>query len=225
MSEIKALRDLAKQTLILSNIRGGVDSSLWDRSKRLVRNVGFICGLDDLRRADFQIDRFCLTGAAYFCESGLTRYQDAEERFSYLAMSNGKSSEMFENSTLVTTDVLRKVLDKARIDKINRIILDSGNRFTSRIESLILSDARNLDDMGAVGVFNELRRQVFAGRGISDAVSSWERKIDYRYWQARLNEGFRFESVRQIAKQRLLAADHFMNQLKSENYVEDTEGI
>jgi len=187
--------------------------------------VEFICGLEDLRESDVQIDRFCLKAATYFCESGLTRYQDAKERFSYLAMSNGKSTELLEHSTLVTAEILTKVLDKARVDKINKIIIDSGNRFTSRIESLILSDARNLDDMGAVGLFNEFRRQVIEGRGISDAVSSWERKIDYKYWQARLKEGFRFESVRQIAKQRLLTADHFMNQLKSENYVEETDGI
>jgi hypothetical protein len=46
---------------------------------------------------------------------------------------------------------------------------------------MILSDARNLDDMGAAGILNELRRLISSGKGISDALLSWERKIGYRY--------------------------------------------
>jgi hypothetical protein len=82
---------------------------------------------------------------------------------------------------------------------------------------MVLCDARNLDDIGAVGIFNELRRYIIGGKNVSDALKVWKRKKDYQYWQARLKEGFRFESVRKLAEQRLSTAKQFMDQLKLES--------
>ena len=39
------------------------------------------------------------------------------------------------------------------------------------------------------------------GRGLSEALASWRRKIDYDYWTARLRESFRFKAVAQLARQ------------------------
>jgi hypothetical protein len=77
--------------------------------------------------------------------------------------------------------------------------------------------------MGAVGLFNEFRRYVVHGKGASDVLDSWQRKVDYRYWEARLKEGFRFESVRKLAGERFLAAEYFMNLLGAENSARDLE--
>jgi hypothetical protein len=76
-----------------------------------------------------------------------------------------------------------------------------------------------------VGIFNEFRRYVVHGKGASDALQSWKRKIDYRYWDARLKESFRFESVRKLAAQRFTAAEYFMNQLAVENAARDLEEL
>ena len=96
------------------------------------------------------------------------------------------------------------MVEDARIEKINRIITESGDRSSRMQEAMILSDSRNLEDMGAVGIFNELRESITGGKGVSEVVSSWQSKIDYRYWQARLEKSFRFTSVRELAGQRLL---------------------
>ena len=90
---------------------------------------------------------------------------------------------------------------------------------------MILSDARNLDDTGAVGIFNEFRRFVSRGKSTSDALQGWKRKIDYGYWQARLKEDFRFDAVRKLAERRLAAAEYFMKQLKVENTAKDLEEL
>ncbi len=92
-------------------------------------------------------------------------------------------------------------------------------------EAVVLSDARSLDDMGAVGIFNEFRRCLAHGKGATDALESWKRKVDYRYWQARLKESFRFETARKIAVQRFAATEYFMNQLKIENAAQDIEDV
>ena len=90
---------------------------------------------------------------------------------------------------------------------------------------MILSDARNLEDMGAVGLYHEFRKYVIHGKGVAEVLDSWKRKIDYRYWQARLKESFRFESVRRVAQQRHETTEYFMNQLSTENAARDLEEL
>ena len=214
MSELYIVRQLAREGLTIATLTGEYDSCLWQRSERLVRNVEQICSLPEIKNSEFQIDRFCLDVAAYFSDTGLARYLESREENRKLVFGNGNG--LLSASTEIVTEKLRGVISRQKIEKINKIISESGDRFTERIESMILSDARNLDDMGVIGLFNEIRRQAIEGRGVSEVLHSWERKKDYRYWQARLKEGFRFESIRKIAKKRLSAADSFMNQLKKE---------
>jgi hypothetical protein len=53
----------------------------------------------------------------------------------------------------------------------------------------------------------------------------WRKQIDYRYWQARLKDSFRFEDVRKLAEQRLAVAEQFMNQLQQETEARDLKAM
>jgi len=220
MSELDIIRDLAKQVLIIPTLNGFYDSSLWDRAQRLVRNVEHISRLPELGKAGSQTDRFCLITATYFSDAGLACHLKA-----------GNSIEKFDNNGDDTMDCCRKVVEEklsqvvsgAKIDIINKIIAESHSRDTRMTEAMILSDARNVDDMGATGIFSEFRRYVNSGKSVSDAVNIWKRKVDYGYWQARLKESFRIESVQRLAEKRLLAVESFMNQLQVENTAGDFE--
>jgi len=220
MSELDIVRDLAKQVLIIPIINGFYDSSLWDRAQRLVRNVERICELPELGKTGSQIDRFSLMTATYFNDAGLA-----------CNLKAGYSPDKFENNGDGLLDDCRKIVEEklsrfvgqAKIDTINKIIAGSYSRSAIMTEAIILSDARNLDDMGTTGVFSELKRYVAGGKGVSDAINIWKRKVDYGYWQARLKESFRIESVRRLAEKRLLAVETFMNQLQLENAAADFE--
>ncbi len=221
MSELDVVRDLAKQTLTIPTSTSDVDNSLWDRARRLVRNVEHIRQLPELAKAGLQIDRFCLTAATYFSDAGMAGHLKEEENTAKSALSNANGDYLLDLGTKIVEDKLEDCIDKARIKKINTIITESNGHFTKSAEAMILSDARNLDDMGATGIFNEFRRLAYHGKGVCDALQSWKKKVDYRYWQARLKESFRFEDVRKLAEQRLAAAEHFMNQLKLETDAQD----
>ena len=132
---------------------------------------------------------------------------------------------MLDLSTGIVEEVLGTHIDSARISKINRIITESARHSNKIPEAMILSDSRNLDDMGAIGIFNEFRRFVCTGKSICDVLQIWQRKIDYGYWQARLGEGFRFKTVHKIAEQRLRAAEYFMSRLKVETEAHDIEEL
>ncbi|MBE0537100.1 MAG: hypothetical protein IH624_15675 [Phycisphaerae bacterium] len=222
MSEINVIRDIARQCLTSPSV-GGADNWLWDRTQRILRNVEHICRLPELVAADVPIDRFCLIAATLFSDSGFANYAEVEDMGAKLVLADVKAEDLRGFSTQVVSEKLAATLSGAKIDKINRIITESGNRETDMPEGKILSDARNLDDMGAVGIYNDFRRYVFHGKGVADVMESWKRKVDYRYWQARLKESFRFETVRKLAVQRFAATEYFMTQLKLENAAQDLE--
>ncbi len=225
MSKLDVIRELAKQAVTLRTPAGAIDNSVWDRAERLVRTVDYICGLPELARSSVQIDRFCLTSAAYFNEAGLAKYLSTRGQGGAFGLNEANGEEMLDLSTGVVEEALADTVERAKIDKINRIIVESGRRSAGMMEAMILSDARNLEDMGAAGVLNEYKRVVCCGRGICDVVQNWRKKKDYRYWQARLKEGFRFEAVRKLAEQRLAAAEQFMKQLEVEAEAKDLKEL
>jgi len=225
MFKLDGIRELAKQAVTLQAPAGGVDNSVWDRAERLVRTVDYICGLPELAQSSVQIDRFCLIAAAYFNEAGLARYLSTKEQRGAFGLNEANGGELLDLSTEVVKETLADTVERAKIEKINRIIVESGSRSAGMMEAMILSDARNLEDMGAAGVLNEFRRFVCCGRGICDVVQNWRKKKDYRYWQARLKEGFRFEPMRRLAEQRLLAAEQFMKQLEVEAEAQDMKEL
>ena len=225
MSELDVIRQIAQQVLNVPTLTGMQDHWLWDRTLRILRNVEHICRMPELADKAMSIDRFCLIAAGYFADSGFAHFTDAEDVSARLVLADISPVDLCDFSTQVVSDRLSGALAGPRIDKINKIIVESSNRFTDVTEAMILSDARNLDDMGAVGLFHEFRRYVIHGKGVSDVMENWKRKIDYRYWQARLKESFRFETSRKLAEQRFSAAEYFMNQLSVENTAKDLEEL
>ncbi|MBL7216036.1 MAG: hypothetical protein ISS71_10195 [Phycisphaerae bacterium] len=225
MSELDVIRQLAQQVLNVPTLTGMQDHWLWDRTLRILRNVEHICRMPELTEQAVAIDRFCLIAAGYFADSGFAHFTDAEDVSARLVLADISPSDLCDFSTQVVSDSLAGALAGPRIDKINKIIVESSNRFTEMTEAMILSDARNLDDMGAVGLFHEFRRYVIHGKSVSDVMENWKRKLDYRYWQARLKESFRFETSRKLAEQRFSAAEYFMNQLNVENAAKDLEEL
>ena len=227
MSELDRVKNIAKEVLIISASVNTIDYFFWDRGQRLVHNTELICNLPELADYGFQIDYFCLYSAAYFCYAGLARQFGAEKTGAKPAFpaTNGNGNNMLDSSTEIVEQTLGAYIDGDRISKINLIITESGSHSTTMPEAMILSDSRNLDDMGIIGIVDEFRRSVSNSKSIFNALQTWQRKIDYRYWEARLEDGFRFKSVRKIAEQRLKNAEHFMNQLKTETQAQDLEEL
>lgn len=225
MSEIDIVRELAKEALTVPALAAEAGTFLWERAQRLVRSVEYISQLPELAEAGLRADGFCLAAAAYFSEAGLMHYLANTGRGAKLGLGDVNGEDLLGFSARVAEQKLAGAIEKSRIEKITRIITESGSHFTEMVEAMILADARNLDDMGLVGVLSEFRRCICRGKGVSEVLQNWKTKTDYRYWQARLEEGFRFEQVRKLAEQRLCATEEFMAQLNEEAQGRDIEGL
>lgn len=223
MADLNVIKEIAEQVLSIPTLKGTPDRYLIDRAWRVLRHCGSIAQLNEVRC--FQVDNECLTVAALFRDAGFARYANQEDRAQRMVLADLTDEDMRDFSTQVVQEKLAELLNPRQMERTCSIIIESGKRNTRLIEAMILADARNLDDMGAVGIFNELRRYVVHGRGAAEAVTSWNQKIEYDYWTARLRESFRFDAVRDIARRRLQNAMTFMEHLHFENRAGDLEAL
>jgi len=223
MADLSVIKEIVEQVLAVPTLKGTPDRYLIDRSFRVLRHCGGIARLAEVQ--SFQIDHDCLNIAALFRDAGFARYANQEDRMARMVLADLTDEDLRDFSTQVVQEKLEDILNPRQMERVCSTIIESGNRDTTLIEAMILADARNLDDMGAVGIFNDLRRYVVHGRGVTEALTSWRRKIEYEYWAARLRESFRFDAVRKLAQKRLIVAENFMRQLELENRAGELEDI
>jgi hypothetical protein len=225
MSEMEVVRGVARRVLTGPTECGAADSWLWERAERVLRNVERISRMPELVTADAAIDRFCLRAAAYLSDAGYVSHNGCRDVCSSTVLSDVNPVVLREKSAKVAGEKLGGLLPAVKIDKIARIIVESARRDAGIVEAKILSDARNLDDIGAVAVMSELRRFILQGRGVADVLKSWDRKIDYHYWHGRLKDGFFFDTAQTLAVRRFASAKSFMEQVGIENLARDVEDM
>jgi len=223
MADLNVIKEIVEQVLAVPTLKGTPDRYLIDRAYRVLRHCGSISRLHDV--ACFQIDNECLSVASLFRDAGFARYASQEDKAARMVLADLTDEDLRDFSTQVVHETLTDLLNPRQMERVCSIMIESGDRETTLIEAMILSDARNLDDMGAIGIFNECRRYVVHGRGATDALTSWNRKVEYDYWSARLRESFRFESIRKLAEKRLQTAENFMRELAIENRAGDLEDM
>jgi hypothetical protein len=89
------------------------------------------------------------------------------------------------------------------IDRATNILLAMPHRNPASDESKLLADALNLDDFGVIGVINRAIQLGRQGDGVNQVAEGSDKREQYGYWEARLKDGFHFEPVRKLARQRL----------------------
>jgi hypothetical protein len=135
-----------------------------------------------------------------------------------LARSSLKQRAEQAAELLVT--LLTDHADEALLDRTTRLLLETPHRQPMVEEARLLADAINLEDFGVIGLTTLMIQLGLQGGGVNQLVESYEKRDAYGYWDARLKEGFHFDAVRRIAKQRLerarQAAAALMAELKDD---------
>ncbi|HEY3245144.1 MAG TPA: HD domain-containing protein [Phycisphaerae bacterium] len=108
---------------------------------------------------------------------------------------------------------LHDLLPPRTLELAANIVRQMNERSTDLLEAQILSEAENLDGVGMMGLWQTVRRHACEGRGIQAAIDIWRRQQDYRFWEARIHEAFRFEPVRTLARARLEIMYRFYDEL------------
>ncbi len=211
MQSLERVASAAQQLLVLNVEDERRDLWLWERAQRVARLTQFVGRIPEV--ADQAVDLLALAAAGLFhCAGWATQFQQRRvTRWQLLSRP--------------TNDIQRELAAAALHEhaahhlppKTGRLAAEAirqcNDRGTSLLEAQLLGEAENLDDVGVMHVLRQFRQFQAEGRPLNQIVSSWERQQEYRYWDIRLQDGFRFETTRQRARERLRAVDIFVQAL------------
>lgn len=102
------------------------------------------------------------------------------------------------------------------LDHTTRLLYETPQRPPVLEEAKLLADALNLDDFGATGLLRQAIELGLRGDGVDRLAEGWEKRTAYGYWEARINDGFHFPQVRNIARRRLANAMRVADMLAEE---------
>jgi hypothetical protein len=123
--------------------------------------------------------------------------------------TNGKSSarhnprDRAEHAAEMLTTTLNGRAPSPLIERTSQLLHELPQRTPMLEEARLLSDALNLDDFGVTAMLLQAAQLSRTGGGVTQVLDGLEKREQYGYWDARLKDGFHFEPVRKIARERL----------------------
>ena len=214
MPELDAVIALAREVLVGRSPLGREDTFLFDHSVRVMRVAERLARCEEA--AGWRLDRFALAAAALFHQAATARLEEERRTSTVYAAATMSAEDVKHYSAELAGDRLRGRLAPRQVELVQEIIRRAHDASTDLAEAKILSDADSLDDIGALGVWRDLRRYCLEGRAIDDAVRAWRKREEYGYWEARVRDLFHLATSRRLAEARLAGARAFMEQLARE---------
>jgi len=162
---------------------------------------------------DLQIDPVVLRVAALYHDAGWAVQVEAREVAPQRVLTRPTNDVQRELAAGLVENSFSNDLPAQTVARTGEAIRRINDHDAGLPESHVVSDADNLDQIGPVGFLQNLRRDLVEGRTLRHALDTWHRQQEYHYWEARIRDGIRFESVRELAWRRLAAMDPFMEAL------------
>lgn len=215
VANVERVATLAKKLLTIHVGEGKKDTWVWQHSERVLRLANMIAALPEL--ATRPIDGDALAAACLFHDAGwIVQLQTGGiDRCRLLAKPT--SDIQRELGAAFMRENISRLIPAASLETAVEAIRQCNFRRTSLVEAEILAEAENLDDVGVIHLIKQVRQHQADGRAIDQFLSGWKRQQEYQFWEARIKDSFRFESIRQLARVRLAAVDRFMSALNSEH--------
>jgi HD superfamily phosphodiesterase len=217
--QIERLVPLARQLLTVAINDTSSDLWLWEHSERVMRLTQLVAGIPEVRGQN--PDLTALAAAGLFHDAGWT-IEYSQGRFKHWQLLSRPTNDLQRElgaGLLQERGAHLLAAPSARL--AGDAIRQCNDRRTNLLEARLLAEAEALDDVSALYVLRQFRQYQAEGRPLQQLVDSWQRQKEYRYWELRLNDGFRYDSIRAIARQRLEAVDAFIAALGRDLHGED----
>jgi hypothetical protein len=102
------------------------------------------------------------------------------------------------------------------LERATTILREMPHRNTKMDEAKLLADSVNLDDFGITGLISQAMQLSRQNAGVEQVADGFQKRRDYGYWEARLKDGFHYEPVRKLARDRLKYATQVVDLLLAE---------
>ena len=217
--DLEAIWKRARADLVIATPRGDSDVFLWEHSVRVAQTGQHIARLPMIRSQ--KPDEAAIVAAGLYHHAGwITRFREgAVDRMEILL---GPLSEAdHDQGAVLMEKSLAGLLAKESLEVAARAIRGARNRDTELIEAQVVIEADNLQEFGVVSLWSAIRRGAMDGKGVQAVLDTWRRKKEYHFWTARLNDSFRFEPVRELARRRLEKFERLLEELEEQHSTAD----
>jgi hypothetical protein len=217
---------VAKELLILPGDGPSDDLWLWEHAQRVVRLAQMLALLPEVREVgDDQPDQVAVGVAALFADAGWAVQARRGEVNRWRVLSRPTNDIQRELGVGVLQDYAAQLLPADTVETAIAAIRECNDRYTKLPAARALSEAENLDEIGVLYVLRQFRQYQAEGRPLEQLVLSWRRQLEYRFWEARINDCLRWEATRHIARERLKAVEQFMSALARDREATDLQRV
>lgn len=210
--QTERLVERARQLLSVPLDEGpAADTWLLEHSERVQRLTQLIASSADL--ADRGADPVALAGAALFHDAGwMVEFRQGRWK-RWQLLSRPTNDIQRELGAALFVEQAAHLLPAASARIAADAIRQCNSHGTRLLEAQILAEAEALDEVSTLYVLRQFRIYQAEGRPLRQLVESWQRQQEYRFWDLRLNDGFRFEITRELARRRLADVHTFISAL------------
>lgn len=206
--EWEAIWNRARADLVVALKSTNQDVFLWEHSVRIADNARRIAGLPVVQQAHPD-EAAVLAAALYHDADWITRLEGGEIRREEMLVRPAPETHR-EQSALMMERSLAKLLPADTLARASEAIRTLHDREIATIEGQVVTEAENLDEFGLLCLWPIIRRGALDGKGVQAVLDTWRRRKEYRFWDARLADSFRFAPVRAVAKRRLEQLERVM---------------
>lgn len=204
----KHLEQLLQRALTPPGEAAARSSRLVDDAQRLCRRIRRFLALGLTPKA---LDLDALDLACYAIQLPLRQPKAASARIGQFPLR-----ERCEQAIELLVALLASHGDGALLENAAHILRELPRKAPAVEEARVLADALNLDDFGMTGLLLQAMH-VFKTEGtVGQVADGFEKRELYGYWDARLKDGFHFDPVREMARQRIERARQAAMLLKAE---------
>lgn len=217
--ELEVIWKRAKSDLVVRTAYGETDFVLLEHSYRVAKTADMLLQLPEVQRR-LPDDAAVLASAVYHdAGRAVLAREPAANRLDLLP--DDPFARAADEAARRMELALADLLPRSTLQLAARVLHAVGDRATTMVEAQILSDAQHLQEFGLLSLWATIRRGLLDGKGVQALLDSRRRKREYRFWEARLGEAFRFAGAREIARTRLVKLERFLSDLEEEHEVSD----
>ncbi len=212
MMNLDPIFSIARNDLVIVTDTGEQDVFLWEHSSRVARSAQLIAQLPDVQ-AHSPDECAVVAAGLYHDASWAVQYHEGEiERTEILRRPTSKAHR--KRGAALMEQSLAELIPEKSLRRAADTILALSDRDPERVEAQVSADAENLDEFGLLAFCPAILRSAHDGKGVQATIDTWHRKKEYQFWTARLNESFRFDPVRALARKRLAQYERAMQELE-----------
>jgi hypothetical protein len=219
MTVIDSIWARARDDLVIVGGKGQEDVFLWEHSARIARCAQLIARLPGVQA--LAPDIHAVVAASLYHNAGWAVVVREGEIDRCAVLMRPTSVTQREHAIQMMENSLAALLPPGVVERSVAAVRSMGERDIDSIEGQIVAEAENLNEFGLLTLWANIRRGAIEGKGVQAAVDTWHRRREYQYWTALLNDSFRFDEVRAIARQRLQRYEQVMAAIEEQHECKD----